>query len=107
MSSYKDLIKRVGRYAISSTLIGIMGCILVLTARNIYQETIHSENQVLLASAEQKREYLAHENKLYGTVFSLGGLIGFIAGATIGFQRSKNHNDQEEHDECHHCHYHL
>ena len=37
----------------------------------------------------------------------LGGLIGFIAGATIGFQRSKNHNDQEEHEECPHCHYHL
>ncbi len=105
-----ETFKKIGRYSLSFAVLGLTASILVLTARNIYRgikEIVHPEKMFARSSPEQEREYLARENKIYGTIFSVGGLTGLVAGASIGFQKSKSHNAQEENEECLHCHYHI
>lgn len=100
-------LKRMGKYAASFAVLGMTAGILILTARNFYQDYAYPEEIRIRLSPKQKDEYIAHENKIYCTVFAVSGLIGLVSGTLIGFQKSKNNNNREEHEECHHCHYHI
>lgn len=99
--------KRIGKYAASFAVLGMTAGILVLTARNLYQDFAYPEEIRIRLSPKQKDEHITHENKIYSTVFAVSSLIGIVSGTIIGFQKSKNNNHQEEHEECPHCHYHI
>lgn len=107
MSYETETLKRMGKYATSFAVLGMTTGILVLTARNLYQDFAYPEEIRMRLSPKQKEEYIAHENKIYCTVFAVSGLIGIVSGTVIGFQKSKNNNHQEEHEACPHCHYHF
>ena len=76
-------LKRMGKYAASFAVLGMTAGILILTARNFYQDYAYPEEIRIRLSPKQKDEYIAHENKIYCTVFAVSGLIGLVSGTLI------------------------
>lgn len=107
MSYETETLKRMGKYATSFAVLGMTTGILFLTARNFYQDYAYPEEIRERLSPRQKEEYFAKENKIYGKVFTISSLTSLVVGAFMGFQKSKNHDNQKEHEACPHCHYHF